>query len=122
MKVRFGSNSRRLHRSGTFVSDIARRCTSLLVSIAFLLAPVLPAAFPSIAQAHPALTPPAAPAGTAGCSLQSANGQIQHISTVNGPGFLGWEPPPVPVSAPEPDRTNPPAPTRPANAQRTETA
>ncbi|HWY30630.1 MAG TPA: hypothetical protein VNX46_07760 [Candidatus Acidoferrum sp.] len=79
MKVRSGSNSRRLHRSGTFVSDIARRCTSLLVSIAFLLAPVLPAAFPSIAQAHPAPTPPAAPAGTAGCSLQSANGQIQHI-------------------------------------------
>jgi hypothetical protein len=28
----------------------------------------------------------------------------------------------VPVSAPEPDRTDPPAPTRPAIAERTETA
>jgi hypothetical protein len=48
------------------------------------------------------------------------NGQIQHISTVTGPGFLGWEHPPVPVSAPE--KTEPPAPTRPAAAVRTETA
>ena len=57
-----------------------------------------------------------------GDSRALMNGQIQHISTVNGPGFLGWEHPPVPVSAPEPDRTAPPAPTRPAIAQRTETA
>jgi uncharacterized protein DUF4226 len=57
-----------------------------------------------------------------GDSRALLNGQIQHISTVNGPGFLGWEHPPVPVSAPEPDRTEPPAPTRPANADRTETA
>jgi hypothetical protein len=57
-----------------------------------------------------------------GDSRALVNGQIQHISTVNGPGFLGWEHPPVPVSAPEPDRTDPPAPTRPAIAQRTETA
>ena len=57
-----------------------------------------------------------------GDSRALVNGQIQHISTVNGPGFLGWEHPPVPVSAPEPDRTAPPAPTRPAIAQRTETA
>jgi Domain of unknown function (DUF4226) len=57
-----------------------------------------------------------------GDSRALVNGQIQHISTVNGPGFLGWEHPPVPVSAPEPDRTNPPAPTRPAIAKRTETA
>lgn len=48
------------------------------------------------------------------------NGQIQHISTVTGPGFLGWEHPPVPVSAP--GKTDPPAPTRPATAERTETA
>jgi hypothetical protein len=57
-----------------------------------------------------------------GDSRALVNGQIQHISTVNGPGFLGWEHPPAPVSAPEPDRTAPPAPTRPAIAQRTETA
>ncbi len=57
-----------------------------------------------------------------GDSRALVNGQIQHISTVNGPGFLGWEHPPVPVSAREPDRTDPPAPTRPAIAQRTETA
>ena len=57
-----------------------------------------------------------------GDSRALVNGQIQHISTVNGPGFLGWEHPPVPVSAPEPDRTDPPAPTRPAIARRTETA
>ena len=57
-----------------------------------------------------------------GDSRALVNGQIQHISTVNGPGFLGWEHPPVPVSAPKPDRTDPPAPTRPAIAERTETA
>jgi hypothetical protein len=50
------------------------------------------------------------------------NGQIQHISTVNGPGFLGWEHPPAPVNAPAPNASEPPAPTRPANAERTETA
>jgi hypothetical protein len=57
-----------------------------------------------------------------GDSRALLNGQIQHISTVNGPGFLGWEHPPVPVGAPEPNRTEPPAPTRPASADRTETA
>jgi Domain of unknown function (DUF4226) len=57
-----------------------------------------------------------------GESRALVNGQIQHISTVDGPGFLGWEHPPVPVSAPEPNRTEPPAPTRPANAESTETA
>jgi hypothetical protein len=46
------------------------------------------------------------------------NGQIQHISTVNGPSFLGWEHPPGPVTAATPDRTDPPAPTRPASAER----
>jgi hypothetical protein len=46
------------------------------------------------------------------------NGQIQHISTVNGPSFLGWEHPPGPVVAAAPDRTDPPAPTRPASVER----
>ena len=57
-----------------------------------------------------------------GESRALVNGQIQHISTVNGPGFLGWEHPPTPVSAPAPNASEPPAPTRPANAERTETA
>jgi hypothetical protein len=77
MKLHFGSNNRELRRLGTNLTDAARRCTSLLVSFAFLLAPVLPAAFPAAAQAHPSLTPGSAGAG--GCSLQSANGQIQHV-------------------------------------------
>jgi Domain of unknown function (DUF4226) len=55
-----------------------------------------------------------------GESRALVNGQIQHISTVTGPSFLGWEHPPVPVSAA--DKTDPPAPTRPAVADRTETA
>ena len=55
-----------------------------------------------------------------GPSRALVNGQIQHISTVNGPSFLGWEHPPVPVIAAAPDRTDPPAPTRPAIAERTE--
>jgi hypothetical protein len=55
-----------------------------------------------------------------GQSRALVNGQIQHISTVNGPSFLGWEHPPVPVIAAAPDRTDPPAPTRPAIAERTE--
>jgi hypothetical protein len=46
------------------------------------------------------------------------NGQIQHISTVNGPSFLGWEHPPGPVTAAAPDRIDPPAPTRPASVER----
>lgn len=57
-----------------------------------------------------------------GASRALVNGQIQHISTVNGPGFLGWEHPPAPVNAPAPTASEPPAPTRPANAERTETA
>jgi hypothetical protein len=51
-----------------------------------------------------------------GQSRALLNGQIQHISTVNGPSFLGWEHPPGPVAAAAPDRTDPPAPTRPATA------
>ena len=57
-----------------------------------------------------------------GDSRALLNGQIQHISTVNGPGFLGWEHPPAPVNTPAPTASEPPAPTRPANAESTETA
>jgi hypothetical protein len=53
-----------------------------------------------------------------GQSRALLNGQIQHISTVNGPSFLGWEHPPGSVAAAAPDRTDPPAPTRPATAER----
>ena len=53
-----------------------------------------------------------------GQSRALLNGQIQHISTVNGPSFLGWEHPPGPVTAAAPDRTEPPAPTRPASVER----
>ncbi len=55
-----------------------------------------------------------------GDSRALVTGQIQHISTVTGPGFLGWEHPPVPVSTPA--KADPPAPTRPATAETTETA
>jgi hypothetical protein len=57
-----------------------------------------------------------------GDSRALVSGQIQHISTVNGPDFLGWEHPPAPVNAPAPNVSDPPAPTRPAIAERTETA
>jgi hypothetical protein len=57
-----------------------------------------------------------------GESRALVNGQIQHISTVSGPSFLGWEHPPVPVSAPAPDKPDPPAPTRPARADRPQSA
>jgi uncharacterized protein DUF4226 len=55
-----------------------------------------------------------------GESRALVNGQIQHITTVAGPSFLGWEHPPVQVSAP--DKTAPPVPTRPAAGGRIETA
>ncbi|MGC2655816.1 MAG: DUF4226 domain-containing protein [Mycobacterium sp.] len=42
------------------------------------------------------------------------NGQIQHISTVQGPSFLGWEHPPAPVATATPSKPDPPTPTRPA--------
>jgi uncharacterized protein DUF4226 len=53
-----------------------------------------------------------------GESKALVNGQIQHISTVKGPSFLGWERPPAPVTTVAPDRTEPPAPTRPATTDR----
>ncbi|MBO0865810.1 MAG: hypothetical protein J2P16_12145, partial [Mycobacterium sp.] len=49
-----------------------------------------------------------------GRSEALVDGQIQHISVVTGPSFLGWEHPPVPVTAGAPAKTDPPAPTRPA--------
>jgi hypothetical protein len=45
------------------------------------------------------------------------DGQIQHIATVTGPSFLGWEHPPAnvgPATATAPAGTEPPTPTRPA--------
>jgi Domain of unknown function (DUF4226) len=57
-----------------------------------------------------------------GESRALVNGQMQHISTVGGPDFLGWEHPPAPVNTTAPDAAEPPAPTRPATAERTETA
>src|SRR6266436_8068496 len=77
MKVRSISKFLRLRRLGTHPTDAVRRCTSLLVSFAFLLAPVLSAAFPIAAQAHPA---PASPAGD--CQLNSLRGKITHVVTI----------------------------------------
>ena len=57
-----------------------------------------------------------------GESRALVDGQIQHISTVSGPSFLGWEHPPVPVGAPAPDRAASPAPTRPATTEKPESA
>jgi hypothetical protein len=51
-----------------------------------------------------------------GNSKALLNGQIQHISTVKGPSFLGWEHPPAPVTADAPAKADSPAPTRPAAA------
>jgi hypothetical protein len=53
-----------------------------------------------------------------GRSKALLNGQIQHISTVTGPNFLGWEHPPAPVTTATSERTEPPAPTRPASTGR----
>ncbi|GFG73738.1 hypothetical protein MBOT_11030 [Mycobacterium botniense] len=47
-----------------------------------------------------------------GKSKALLNGQIQHISTVTGPGFLGWEHPPATTTAPA--KSEAPTPTRPA--------
>src|SRR5260370_30945469 len=84
MKVRSSSRNRKLHRLSAYVSDTARRCTSLLISFAFLLAPVLPAAYPAPAQAYPAPAQahpaPATPAGS--CQLNSPRGKVQHVVTI----------------------------------------
>ena len=50
------------------------------------------------------------------------NGQIQHISTVNGPGFLGWEHPPAPVNAPAPNASRSARADPAGGRRRTETA
>ncbi|OMC45478.1 DUF4226 domain-containing protein [Mycobacterium sp. IS-1264] len=46
------------------------------------------------------------------------DGQIQHIASVSGPSFLGWEHPPV-AAATAPATTDTPAPTRPAGTATT---
>jgi hypothetical protein len=48
------------------------------------------------------------------------DGQIQHIATVSGPSFLGWEHPPAGAAGTAPARTDVPTPTRPAGASATE--
>lgn len=48
------------------------------------------------------------------------DGQIQHIATVSGPSFLGWEHPPASAaSATTPTKPEPPTPTRPATSSTT---
>ncbi|ORA10850.1 DUF4226 domain-containing protein [Mycobacterium arosiense] len=48
------------------------------------------------------------------------DGQIQHIATVSGPSFLGWEHPPAATAAPTtPAKPDPPTPTRPATSSTT---
>lgn len=48
------------------------------------------------------------------------DGQIQHIATVSGPSFLGWEhPPAAAASATTPTTPEPPTPTRPATSSTT---
>jgi hypothetical protein len=49
-----------------------------------------------------------------GHSKALLDGQIQHIATVSGPSFLGWEHPPATAPATAPATTNTPTPTRPA--------
>jgi Domain of unknown function (DUF4226) len=49
-----------------------------------------------------------------GRSEALVDGQIQQISVVTGPSFLGWEHPPAPMTAGAPAKNDPPAPTRPA--------
>lgn len=49
-----------------------------------------------------------------GRSKALLDGQIQHISTVAGPSFLGWEHPPAPAAQAAAPPTEPPTPTRPS--------
>jgi Domain of unknown function (DUF4226) len=54
-----------------------------------------------------------------GHSKALLDGQIQHIGSVSGPSFLGWEHPPAAATATAPARTDVPTPTRPAATQTT---
>jgi Domain of unknown function (DUF4226) len=56
-----------------------------------------------------------------GHSKALLDGQIQHIATVSGPSFLGWEHPPAVAAAAAPARTDAPTPTRPAATPTTPT-
>jgi len=48
------------------------------------------------------------------------DGQIQHIATVSGPSFLGWEhPPAATAAATTPAKPDTPTPTRPATSSTT---
>ncbi|CAM3048687.1 hypothetical protein BST27_14725 [Mycobacterium intermedium] len=49
-----------------------------------------------------------------GRSKALLDGQIQHISAITGPSFLGWVHPPAPATATAPAQTEIPTPTRPA--------
>lgn len=49
-----------------------------------------------------------------GSSKALLDGQIQHISTVTGPSFLGWEHPPAPAAQARAPATETPTPTRPS--------
>ncbi|MDP7737933.1 DUF4226 domain-containing protein [Mycobacterium paragordonae] len=49
-----------------------------------------------------------------GRSKALLDGQIQHISTVTGPSFLGWEHPPAPAGQTTAPPTDTPTPTRPS--------
>lgn len=49
-----------------------------------------------------------------GRSKALLDGQIQHISAIAGPSFLGWVHPPTPATATAPAQTELPTPTRPA--------
>ena len=69
---------RRLRNDIRKGSTKRRQLTAVLASCAFLLAPVGPVMMPSVAEAQPA-PPLAGAASTAGCNLQSAKGEIQHV-------------------------------------------
>jgi hypothetical protein len=76
MKIRSILKLCRLPFRTNRAASVIRRCTSIVVSFAFLLAPVSPVLFPHSVAAHPA-PPPPPPQG--GCDLDSFNNQIQHV-------------------------------------------
>ena len=51
-----------------------------------------------------------------GKSKALLDGEIQDISVVSGPTFLGWEHPPVPMSTTQQEESETPVPTRPSSA------